>query len=178
MTGLTGVHEAGSSADEIAVLRQLGEAGGLSLRLYVMLSDTDENLAAVGGPQSGLADDRLTIRSVKIYADGALGSRGAALLAPYSDRPETQGLLFLSEAEMTARIRQANTLGFQAAVHAIGDRANHVALNAFESVQQGKSSAHRNRIEHAQVLAPDDIGRFSQLGVIASMQPVHATSDM
>lgn len=176
--GLTGVHEAGSSAREVQVLRRLADADQLTLRLYVMLSDTDENLAALERPLTGLANGRLSVRSVKIYADGALGSRGAALLAPYSDREETTGLLFLDEAAITARIRKANARGFQAAVHAIGDRANRVTLNAFDSLQNGRPSPLRNRIEHAQVVAPDDIPRFAQLGVIASMQPVHASSDM
>lgn len=176
--GLTGVHEAGTDYAQLLALRQLAESGQLSLRIAVMLSDTDDNLERQGQPASALYDDKLDIRSVKIYADGALGSRGAALLAPYSDRPQTSGLLFLDEAALAGRVRNANARGYQAAVHAIGDRANHVALNAIAAAQENQVSSQRNRIEHAQVLALPDIRRFSELGVIASMQPVHATSDM
>lgn len=176
--GLTGVHEAGASYEQLQALQNLAENGQLSLRVNVMLSDSDDNLDRQGPPQSGLFEDRLDVRSVKIYADGALGSRGAALLAPYSDRAETSGLLFLDQAALTARIKNANDRGYQAAVHAIGDRANHVTLNAFADVQGDAPSVLRNRIEHAQILAPADIQRFAELGVIASMQPVHATSDM
>ncbi len=176
--GLTGVHEAGMDFEELQALRELGQQGGLSLRIAAMLSDVDANLASQKMPEHGLYEDRLSIDAVKIYADGALGSRGAALLEPYEDRPETSGLLFLSESQLAARIQKANERGFQAAIHAIGDRANRVALDALAEAQGGEPSPLRNRIEHAQVLAPDDIGRFAQLGVIASMQPVHATSDM
>lgn len=176
--GLTGVHEAGISFAELQALHDLAQSGDLSLRVNVMLSDNDANLRMQGPPERGLYNGRLNVASVKIYADGALGSRGAALLAPYADRPQSKGLLFLDQEALTARIRQANQKGFQAAVHAIGDRANQVALNAFAEVQGNKPSLLRNRIEHAQVLADEDIERFAQLGVIASMQPTHATSDM
>lgn len=176
--GLTGVHEAGISFDDLQALHALARDGDLSLRINVMLSDSTENLDRQGQPERGLYGDRLSVASVKIYADGALGSRGAALLAPYTDRPQSRGLLFLEQEDLVARIGRANERGFQAAVHAIGDRANRVVLDAFDEVQGGKPSLLRNRIEHAQVVAEEDIKRFAQLGVIASMQPTHATSDM
>ncbi|NNF51840.1 MAG: amidohydrolase [Gammaproteobacteria bacterium] len=176
--GLTGVHEAGASFEQLQALKSVADGGDLTLRVYAMLSDSDDNLDRQGAPEIGLYDDRISIRSVKIYADGALGSRGAALLSAYQDRPETAGLLFLEEDALFARIQKANGLGYQAAIHAIGDRANRIALNAIARAQKGEKSPLRNRIEHAQVLSVQDIPRFSQLGVIASMQPVHATSDM
>jgi predicted amidohydrolase YtcJ len=115
---------------------------------------------------------------VKLYADGALGSRGAAMLEPYSDDPENKGLIFWSDEELLEQSQKAYDLGFQVCVHAIGDHGNRAVLDAFEKIQGGKSSDRRNRIEHAQIVALDDIPRFAELGVIASMQATHATSDM
>jgi predicted amidohydrolase YtcJ len=135
------------------------------------------------GPQPARAGGRLTVRGVKLYADGALGSRGAALLEDYSDEPGNRGLLLLAPAALEERVRRAADAGFQVCVHAIGDRGNRVVLDAYEKVlgeRRGDGSLHalRPRVEHCQVLHPDDLERCARLGVIASMQPIHCTSDM
>lgn len=179
--GLTGVGDAGISAHEIALYRELADKGLLTVRIYAMIGGTGEDFAAAsaGGPLIGYANDRLTVRSVKLYADGALGSRGAALLAPYSDQPDQHGLLFMSDAQMQSAIETALRAGYQVNVHAIGDAANHQVLDAFAAAYQTVGGRElRNRIEHAQVVALSDIPRFKQLNLIASMQPTHATSDM
>jgi predicted amidohydrolase YtcJ len=146
-----------------------------------MIGDTGADFASLAkdGPLLGYAEDRLTVRAVKLFADGALGSRGAALLAPYSDRPDQRGLLFMSDAEMQHKIETALRAGYQVNIHAIGDAANHQVLDAFEAAYRNVDGrALRNRVEHAQVVALSDIPRFKQLALIASMQPTHATSDM
>ena len=176
--GITSAHDPGVDVTTIEVYLSMADAGELPLRSYVMVSGAGANLDAVGKPIKGYGDDFVTVASVKIYDDGALGSRGAALLQPYSDDPENSGLLFADASELAADVRKANEAGFQANIHAIGDRANRAALDAFDVVQGGKPSPLRNRIEHAQVIALRDIPRFAQLGVIAAMQATHATSDM
>jgi predicted amidohydrolase YtcJ len=143
-----------------------------------MLSNAGANLDAMGEPMVAYGNDHLDIRSVKIYADGALGSRGAAMLQPYSDDVENFGLPFVTADELFASVDKANRMGFQVGVHAIGDRGNRLVLDAFERAQKGEPSSLRNRVEHAQIIALDDIPRFAELSVIASMQPTHATSDM
>jgi len=131
------------------------------------------------GPITSYAEDRLALRSVKLYADGALGSRGAAMIEPYSDDPGNRGLLFASEEEMTDMIMKTASEGYQTNVHAIGDRANRVVLDAFANVKDSLGDqALRHRIEHAQIVSLKDIPRFEELNIIASMQPTHATSDM
>jgi predicted amidohydrolase YtcJ len=121
----------------------------------------------------------LTFRSVKFYLDGALGSRGAALHAPYNDEPNQTGLLLIEPAELEKRARDLMERGYQVAVHAIGDRADTLALDSLsKAAADAKVEDRRNRIEHAQILRREDIPRFAQLGIIASMQPTHATSDM
>jgi predicted amidohydrolase YtcJ len=160
------------------VLIGMADNEELDMRVYAMLSDAEENLDALEEPLVAYGDDRLDIRSVKLYADGALGSRGAALIEPYSDDPENRGLAFLDTATLEAKVRKANAKGFQVGIHAIGDLANRQSLDVFEAVQDGKPSPLRNRIEHAQVIAPRDLRRFAELGIIAAMQPIHATSDM
>jgi predicted amidohydrolase YtcJ len=185
--GLTGIHDPGVDPKTIAIYEQLAKAGKYSLRNYVMLSDPGEPTAAVTlsnpylrrGPQNALYDGHLWIRAIKLYADGALGSRGAALLAPYSDDPSNSGLLVSAPAHIEAWAETALRRGFQVNVHAIGDRGNRIALDAFESALRRVPRAdHRFRIEHAQVLSPQDIPRFAKLGVIPSMQATHQTSDM
>jgi predicted amidohydrolase YtcJ len=179
--GLTGVGDAGDPASQIAVYRELADRGQLTVRAYVMILDADADFAALSksGPLIGYAEDHLTIRSVKLFADGALGSRGAAMLAPYSDMPSQRGLLFMSDAEMEKKIETGLRAGYQVNVHAIGDAANHQVLDGFEAAYKAVPDGRRlrNRIEHAQVVAPSDIRRFKQLDLIASMQPTHATSD-
>jgi predicted amidohydrolase YtcJ len=179
--GLTGVGDAGVSAHEVALYRELADQGRLSVRVYAMIRGTGADFAALSaaGPLIGYGADRLTVRSVKLFADGALGSRGAALLAPYSDKPDQRGLLFMSDAQMQSSIELALRAGYQVNVHAIGDAANRQVLDAFAAAYRSVGGSElRNRIEHAQVVAPQDIPRFKQLKLIASMQPTHATSDM
>jgi predicted amidohydrolase YtcJ len=185
--GLTGVHDAGEDAETIGIYEELAKAGSYNLRNYVMLSDPGEpgspaalrNPYLRRGPQSALYDGHLWVRAIKLYADGALGSRGAALLAPYADEPTNSGLLVSRPEHLRAWAEAGLRSGFQVNVHAIGDRGNRMVLDAFESALRVVPKAnHRFRIEHAQVLSPADIPRFAALGVIPSMQPTHQTSDM
>lgn len=179
--GLTSAGDAGVPASTIALYRDLADQGLLTVRIYAMIGDVGEDFAALSqhGPLIAYGEDRLTVRSVKLFADGALGSRGAALLAPYSDKPDQRGLLFMSNAEMQSKMETALRAGYQVNVHAIGDAANRQVLDSFEGAYQTVGGrALRNRIEHAQVVALVDIPRFKQLDLIASMQPTHATSDM
>lgn len=179
--GLTSVHDAGIHVPAWKLYKQFADQGKLTTRIYAMIrgiGNTFDELST-GGPILSYKNDLLSLRSVKLYADGALGSRGAALIEGYSDDPGKRGLLFSSEQEMTDMIMKAASHGFQTNVHAIGDRANRVVLNAFENVKDSLGEQGlRHRIEHAQVVSPRDIPRFKQLGIIASMQPTHATSDM
>jgi predicted amidohydrolase YtcJ len=176
--GITGVHDVGISVSEAEVYMSMADDGELDLRIYAMLSGAGENLDALNKPIRNYGEDRLDIAAVKLYADGALGSRGAALIEPYSDDAENRGLPFYTVDEMTAFTRKANDMGFQVGIHAIGDHGNRIALDAFDRAQDGEKSALRNRVEHAQIIALEDIPRFAELGVIASVQPTHATSDM
>jgi len=176
--GITGVHDAGISIRDAEVYMSMADDGVLDLRIYAMLGGAGENLDGLGKPLRHYGQDRLDIAAVKLYADGALGSRGAALIEPYSDDIENRGLPFYTTDELTEFTRKANAMGFQVGIHAIGDMGNRMALDAFETVQDSEASPLRNRIEHAQIIALDDIPRFSELGVIASVQPTHATSDM
>jgi predicted amidohydrolase YtcJ len=185
--GLTGVHDPGENAETIAIFEELAKAGNYSLRNYVMISDPGDPNSAVAqrnpyiqrGPQSALYDAHLWIRAIKLYADGALGSRGAALLAPYTDEPTNSGLLVSPPEHIEAWAEAALQRGFQVNVHAIGDRGNRIVLDAFETALRRYPKAdHRFRIEHAQVLSAQDIPRFARLGVIPSMQATHQTSDM
>jgi predicted amidohydrolase YtcJ len=133
------------------------------------------------GPMKDDGTGHYALRAFKLYADGALGSRGAALLQPYSDAAPGKGLLFNADTVLLEQMRAAARAGFQVNVHAIGDAANRQVLAGFEQLRKelgGRSTGLRHRIEHAQVVALDDIKRFAHAGVIASMQPVHATSDM
>ena len=176
--GITGVHDAGISKTEAEVYMSMADDGDLGMRIYAMLSDTGANLDAFDEPIRAYGNDHLDIASVKLYSDGALGSRGAAMIEPYDDDPENRGLPFYTQEELDSFVRKANAKGFQVGIHAIGDLGNRMSLDAFERAQDGKASPLRNRVEHAQIIALDDIPRFAELGVIASMQPVHATSDM
>ena len=179
--GLTTVHDAGIDERVAAAYHRLVERGQLRTRVYAMLRLPLDRLRPffAKGPVVDLGD-RLSIRAIKILADGALGSRGAALLEPYSDEPGTSGFLTTPEADIHAMTRAAAEAGFQTCIHAIGDRANRVVLDTFERVEREVPAARglRNRVEHAQILDAADIPRFAALGVIASMQPTHATSDM
>jgi predicted amidohydrolase YtcJ len=176
--GLTGVHDAGINQDEAEVYMSMADDDELDMRIYAMIGGADDTLDAIGSPIRAYGNDRLEIAAVKLYADGALGSRGAALIEPYSDDPENRGLPFWSDDELLAMARKSMAMGFQVGIHAIGDFGNRQVLDVFDAAQDGKASALRNRAEHAQIIALDDIPRFTELGVIASMQPIHATSDM
>ena len=179
--GLTGVADAGVSADDVALYKSFADRDQLSVRIYAMIGEVGDSFQALSksGPMIGYGNDHLTVRSVKLFADGALGSRGAALMTPYADAPTQRGLLFMTDAEMTRKIETALRAGYQVNVHAIGDAANHQVLDAFEAAYQSVGGRQlRNRIEHAQVVALSDIPRFKALDLIASMQPTHATSDM
>ncbi|HET9485609.1 MAG TPA: amidohydrolase, partial [Xanthomonadales bacterium] len=175
--GLTGVHDAGVSAGTLALYRELADAKRLPIRVYAMADGDADALAALC--RDGLyrhAGGRLEMRAVKLYADGALGSRGAALDEDYSDDQGNRGLLVTEPPALAKAIGTAKRCGVQVAVHAIGDRGNREVLDAFAKAQPG--AERRWRIEHAQVVRLADIPRFRELGVIASMQPTHATSDM
>ncbi|MDR7271463.1 putative amidohydrolase YtcJ [Pelomonas saccharophila] len=182
--GITSAHDAGISAAADQLLRQRAAAGQLQMRIYGMARGSDEAFMArlrAAGPLPDLGNGHYALRAVKLFADGALGSRGAALLAPYADAPQTRGLLFRSDAELLAQMRAAAKAGFQVNVHAIGDAANRQALAGYEALAKemgSRSTQLRHRIEHAQVIALTDIPRFAKNQVIASIQPTHATSDM
>lgn len=179
--GLTSVGDAGIGWTEFNLYKDYADQGKLTARLYAMIGGVGEDFKKISanGPLIAYGGDYLTVRSVKLYADGALGSRGAALHAPYSDQPSNSGLLFNTQAELNAMVGKGLSKGYQVNVHAIGDKANSQVLDAFEAayaLHGGKNL--RNRIEHAQVVALKDIPRFVPLQLIASMQPTHATSDM
>ena len=182
--GLTQVQDAsGYSPAEIAALERLASERALPLRVYATVSPEPAALSAffARGVRVGGGRELLTVRAIKAYADGALGSRGAALLADYSDEPGKQGLLVTPPPRLDEIARQARANGWQLWIHAIGDRGNRVSLDAFRKASTSfarSSGGSRPRIEHAQVVAPADVSRFGREGVIASMQPVHATSDM
>ncbi|MGH7674464.1 MAG: amidohydrolase, partial [Gemmatimonadales bacterium] len=179
--GLTGIHDAGVGPEAIAGYEDLARAGRYNLRNYVMIRADDETLERFfrRGPQAALFSERLWIRAIKISADGALGSRGAALLEPYSDDPGNTGLLTTPPERIQRVAVRALQTGFQLNVHAIGDRANRLVLDAFEAALAAVPVAdHRFRVEHAQVLDERDLPRFARLGVIPSMQGSHQTSDM
>ena len=179
--GLTGIHDAGVAPEGIAVYEELAKEGRYNLRNYVMVRSSDSVLDALmqRGPQKGLYDGRLWIRAIKLVADGALGSRGAALLEPYSDDPGNTGLITTPPERIRSVAVRALKAGFQVNVHAIGDRANRMVLDQFEAaLREVPTADHRFRIEHAQILRYQDIPRFAELDVIPSMQGSHQTSDM
>ena len=179
--GLTGIHDAGVTRATIATYERLAQAGRYPLRNYVMVTD---NAAAIAwaikrGAQNGLYDGRIWIRAIKLVADGALGSRGAWLLEPYADAPNHSGLATLKPGHVREVAMKALNAGFQVNTHAIGDHANRAVLDELQQALDAVPRAdHRFRIEHAQILHPDDIARFATLGVIPSMQSSHQTSDM
>lgn len=174
--GLTTVSDAGISPAEIDLIDSLHKAGQLKIRDYAMISlgEPNLNLYLKKGP---FQTDRLTVKSFKLYADGALGSRGACLRKPYADRPQTGGFLLLAPDELARVTALLYKSGFQANTHCIGDSANHLMLDLYGKLLNGKNDR-RWRIEHAQVVSPDDVAKFGQYSVIPSVQPTHATSDM
>lgn len=181
--GLTAVHDMGVELDVLAIYKQLIQERNLPLRIYAALAGAGPAWAqyARQGPDIGQHNGRLTVRALKLYADGALGSRGAALIEPYTDDPLNRGLTLTGADSLRKVAEAALRSGFQLCVHAIGDRANHIVLNVYEDLFKKNPDRFKNarfRIEHAQVVDPPDIPRFSRLGVIPSMQPTHCTSDM
>ena len=178
--GLTGVHDPGIDRATVELYLEKIRAGKFPLRVYAMADGMNETTSWLC--ENGPIDDpsgRLVMRSVKLYGDGALGSRGAALLEDYSDDPGNRGLLFVSQQQMEANMRRVMACGLQIGVHAIGDAGNRQVLDAYEKlIAELPDNPGRHRIEHAQVLDPAEIQRFAPMGVIAAMQPTHATSDM
>lgn len=177
--GLTGLHDAGIPLAQLRAYQRLADRGRLPLRITAMAKgdgDALDELCAKGLYQH--PSHRLRMRTVKIIADGALGSRGAALLADYSDDPGNRGLMVTTPERLHAIARKAKGCGVQVATHAIGDRANEEVLDAYADALGDAAGDHRWRIEHAQVLAPQDLHRLAKLHLVASMQPTHATSDM
>lgn len=178
--GLTSVHDAGIDVGADRLFREYADHGKLTTRVYAMIGDVGPDFAQLSknGPLPSYADGRYALAAVKLYSDGALGSRGAALLQPYSDAPHTRGLLFNSDAAIHDKIEKAMKAGYQVNVHAIGDAGNKQILDSFEQLgKQHPLASRRNRIEHAQVVQVADIPRFKALGIVPSMQPTHATSD-
>ncbi|WP_321477736.1 amidohydrolase [uncultured Paludibaculum sp.] len=175
--GLTGVHDAGVSADDLKAYKELIAEGKFPMRVYAMIGGEGalwkEYLQK--GPEVG---SQLTVRSIKLYADGALGSRGAALWQPYTDDKSNSGLMMTTKEDIERVARQAVERGFQVCTHAIGDRANRTVLDAYAAALGGHKNDKRFRVEHAQVISLPDFQMFADNSVIASMQATHATSDM
>jgi predicted amidohydrolase YtcJ len=180
--GVTAVAEPGVDRAVLAAQIELIERGEYTIRNYAMLADDAQLIEARlrAGILDGAYDGRLWTRAIKLYADGALGSRGAALLEPYADDPENRGLVLMPQARVVELTERAIREGLQPCVHAIGDRANRMVLDAFESALRcsGADGDVRPRIEHAQIISPQDIPRFARLGVTASVQSAHQISDM
>jgi predicted amidohydrolase YtcJ len=180
--GLTGIHDF-DGRDSFLALQMLKEQGELGLRVVKNVPVYRLEHAIGVGLRSGFGDDWLRIGGVKIFADGALGPRTAAMIEPYSDDPTNTGIVVTDKEEMMEKASAAAANGLSVTIHAIGDRANHDVLDVYEAVRQeeaARSTLHalRHRIEHVQLLHPDDLNRLGELNVIASMQPTHATSDL
>ncbi len=176
--GVTTIADMGTSIQDWQSFRRAGDNGTLNVRIIAYAGEID-NMVAIAGPSPSpwLYDDRLRLAGVKLYVDGALGSRGALLKQPYADRPDHSGLALLTDTQLKNKMSRAAMDGFQLAIHAIGDRANEKVLSAIEELAPTYTGDRRWRIEHAQIVDPVDIPRFVAAGAIASMQPVHQTSD-
>jgi predicted amidohydrolase YtcJ len=176
--GITSVADMGTSGEDWLVIRRAGDIGRLNVRIFSYASGIEHLLAVAGTqPTPWLYDSRLRMAGVKLYSDGALGSRGAWLKQPYKDKAGEKGLAFLSDATLKNLMSRAAMDGFQVAVHAIGDAANAQLLESIEELSGTYKGDRRWRVEHAQIVDPADIPRFGRNGIIASMQPVHQTSD-
>ncbi|MGH6615112.1 amidohydrolase [Sphingomonas sp.] len=176
--GITATADMGTTLDDWLAYRRMGDKGSLRIRIISYSSGVEPAIQIAGnGPTPWLYNDKLRLVGVKLYADGALGSRGAWLKAPYADAPKELGLGFMSDDVMRNLMSRAAMDGFQVAVHAIGDRANAEVLNAIDAMADTYKGDRRWRIEHAQIVDPADLPRFGKNGIIASMQPVHQTSD-
>jgi len=176
--GVTAVADMGTEMADWGTYRRAGDSGRLQVRIMAY-ADSFETLELVAGPEptGWLYDDRLRMGGIKIYLDGALGSRGASLKEPYADEPGARGLAFLTPAQLRNLMSRAAMDNFQTAVHAIGDAANEEVLAAVEELTESYAGDRRWRIEHAQIIDPTDIPRLGQHGIIASVQPLHQTSD-
>ena len=175
--GLTGVHDC-EGADALAAFQTLRQQGKLTMRVLMHIPRASVEAAIQVGIHDGLGDSWIRLYGCKIFADGALGSRSAWMIAPYEDDPDSTGIPTIAPEDLTALVRQCNHAGLSVAVHAIGDGANRAVLSAIEQTQDARTAHLRNRIEHVQLLHPDDIARLAKLGVVASMQPIHATADI
>ena len=177
--GITAVADMGTSVEDWMTFRRAGDAGRLQLRV-MSYADSVDSMLLIGGPAPTrwLYDDRLRLNGVKLYLDGALGSRGALLNEDYADDHGNRGLPLLSGTQLRNLMSRAALDNFQVAVHAIGDAANAEALSAIEELSRDYAGDRRWRIEHAQIVDPTDLSRFGENDIIASMQPVHQTSDM
>ncbi len=173
-TGLTAVADMGTSAEDWVAMNSAAQSGRLQLRIMGYAAGVD---AMPATPSAWLHGDHLRMVGVKLYADGALGSRGAWLKRPYADKPDTRGLRFLTDAELRAQANRAAAAGFQLAIHAIGDAANAQVISTYEALRKTYAGDRRWRIEHVQVVDRADIPRIGRARIIASMQPVHQTSD-
>jgi len=177
--GLTAVHDMGQTPETCDIAQRLADEGRLPIRLFVYLEGSEVgSMAALGRYR---AVDRFAVRGMKYYTDGALGSRGALLLADYSDEPGRRGLAVTDALILTDLVREVHRRGFQCAIHAIGDGGNRMALDAIAAAQAPDTTvtvSRRHRVEHAQVVHPDDFARFAALGALASVQPTHCTSDL
>jgi predicted amidohydrolase YtcJ len=180
------IQDAGGNYADVALYRKLYDEGKIKLRIYKAVYGPSESAQQLlrEGATVGAYDGRFTLRTIKVVSDGALGSRGAALLEPYADKPETSGFLTVKEEELLPMLGEALRQGIQVETHAIGDRANRFILDSYEKamaavpLDQRKIREPRWRVEHAQIVNPSDIPRFARLGVIPSMQPSHAIGDL
>jgi predicted amidohydrolase YtcJ len=176
--GLVGVHTM-EGGDAFAAFQQLEAAGELDMRVLMQIPEENLDAAIQTGLRSGFGNERLRIGAVKIFADGALGARTAHMLEPFEGEPDNTGIAVATAEHLKDVIGKASRAGIACFVHAIGDRANREVLDAVEASRRKGEGRHlRHRIEHTQLLHPRDIPRLAQLGVIASMQPIHATQDM
>jgi predicted amidohydrolase YtcJ len=176
--GITSIADMGTSVDDWNAFRRAGDGGRLQIRIFSYSAGIAPMLAIAGGePTPWLYADRLRMGGVKLFTDGALGSRGACLKAPYADKPGETGLCFLDDTRLRNLMSRAALDGFQLAIHAIGDKANAQVLDAIDDLAPTYKGDRRWRIEHAQIVDPADLPRFARNGTIASMQPVHQTSD-
>src|SRR5215216_392963 len=184
--GWTQIQDAGGSYADVEIFKKLYEAGTIKLRIYKAVYGPGSNATRLlnEGPTIGAYGNRFTLRTIKVVSDGALGSRGAALLEPYSDAPDTSGFLTVKAEELRPMLVEALRKGVQVETHAIGDRANRFVLDEYEAALKAVPAAERKiadprwRIEHSQIVNPADIPRFAKLGVIPSMQPSHAIGDL
>lgn len=175
--GWTGVHNMSVDPDDVPIMMRLAASGALAIRVYNALEPDGLDWLVANAPNTD-GTERIVTRAMKLYVDGALGSRGAALAEPYADNPDTSGLLLMREDEALTIMKRALDAGVQVATHAIGDRGNTLVLNWYETLLASADPSPRWRIEHAQIVDPRDIPRFAALGVIASMQPSHAIGDL